>query len=63
MKLDHIKKGFYSLIPYDIVSIFNVNEFDFMISGQNEIDLNDWKTNTVYMGYYNGTHPVNDNIY
>ena len=36
-----------------ILNIFNLNEFNFLLSGQNKVDLNDWKKNTVYKGYYN----------
>jgi hypothetical protein len=29
-----------------------------MLSGQNEIDLKDWKENTIYKGNFNENHPV-----
>jgi E3 ubiquitin-protein ligase HUWE1 len=57
-KLNAIIKGFYSLIPYEIISIFTVEEFEFLLSGQNNVDINDWKKNTIYQGYYNENHPV-----
>jgi E3 ubiquitin-protein ligase HUWE1 len=57
-KVDAIMNGFYSIIPYDVVSIFTPEEFDFLLSGQSEIDLNDWKCNTIYKGFYNENHPV-----
>lgn len=57
-KIDALIKGFRSLIPEEIIGIFTPEEFDFLISGQSEIDINDWKANTVYKGYYNENHPV-----
>ena len=50
--IDAICSGFYSVIPNDIVSIFTAEEFDFMLSGQTQIDINDWKNNTEYKGGY-----------
>ena len=29
-----------------------------MLSGQDDIDLNDWKENTIYKGGYNENHPL-----
>lgn len=49
--IDAICEGFYSLIPYEIISIFSVEEFDFILSGQTKIDLKDWRNNTEYKGY------------
>jgi hypothetical protein len=51
-------KGFNSLIPQRLVKIFSPFEFDFLLSGQTLIDLEDWMSNTMYKGYYNEKHPV-----
>ena len=51
-KIDAICSGFHSLIPIDKINIFSVEEFDFLLSGQNEIDINDWKSSTEYKGGY-----------
>jgi hypothetical protein len=59
-KISALLSGFRSLIPNEIISIFNVEEFDFLISGQGEIDLIDWKLNTQYKGVYNENHKVNN---
>jgi E3 ubiquitin-protein ligase NEDD4 len=56
-KVDSILKGFNSLIPSDKLNIFSVEEFDLLLSGQIQIDVTDWKTNTEYIGY-----SPNDNI-
>lgn len=57
-KIDALKKGFQLLIPDEVINIFSPEEFDFLLSGQSNIDLNDWQVNTVYKGYYNETYPV-----
>jgi len=57
-KVNSIKKGFYSIIPKEIISIFHSHELDFLFSGQGEIDLQDWKANTIYKGTYNENDPV-----
>ena len=41
-----------------IVKIFSLEEFDFLISGQNQIDLDDWRINTIYKGIYWESHKV-----
>lgn len=59
--MNAIKKGFYSVIPKEIVNIFHSYELDFLFSGQGEIDLEDWKANTIYKGNYHENHPVSIN--
>merc|ERR1711879_159572 len=43
--------GFDELITRDIISIFNENELELLISGLPEIDLDDLRANTEYVGY------------
>jgi E3 ubiquitin-protein ligase NEDD4 len=57
-KTSALLAGFRSLIPADIISIFNIEELDFLLSGQGEIDLSDWKSNTIYKGLYSENHKV-----
>lgn len=57
-KIDKLLDGFYSVIPPKILQIFSIEEFDFLISGQNSIDLEDWRRNTIYKGHYNDHHKV-----
>jgi E3 ubiquitin-protein ligase NEDD4 len=57
-KITALLNGLRSIIPIDIISIFNAEEFDFLLSGQSEIDLADWKKNTIYKGIYNEGHKV-----
>jgi len=46
-----LKRGFYEIIPHDINSILNEIDLKYLISGINEIDVNDWENNTDYEGY------------
>ena len=55
-QIERIRKGFCDLLGNKICKIFKPEDFIFMISGQNEIDLEDWKKNTIYKGYYNENH-------
>jgi E3 ubiquitin-protein ligase HUWE1 len=52
-QIERLKKGFFSLIGNKIYKIFQPEEFAYELSGQIEIDLEDWKNNTIYKGHYN----------
>ena len=44
-------QGFYEIIPKNLISIFNEQELELLISGLPEIDLEDLKRNTEYHKY------------
>lgn len=44
-------EGFTELVPRDLISLFNDKELELLISGLPEIDLDDLKVNTEYIGY------------
>ena len=50
-QLDHFLQGFHDIIPADLISIFNEQELELLISGLPEIDVDDWKNNTEYHNY------------
>lgn len=50
-QLEHFLRGFHDIIPADLISIFNEQELELLISGLPEIDVDDWKANTTYHGY------------
>ena len=54
-QIKRMRNGFLSLFGEEI-NIFKPEEFDFLISGQRTIDLEDWKKNTIYKGHYNANH-------
>ena len=57
-QIKYTQKGIFSLIDADARGVFTVEELNFLITGQEEIDINDWKENTIYKGAYNPNHPV-----
>ncbi|WPH03394.1 Hypothetical protein R9X50_00627300 [Acrodontium crateriforme] len=50
-QLDNFLQGFYEIIPSELISIFNEQELELLISGLPEIDVDDWKNNTDYNNY------------
>jgi E3 ubiquitin-protein ligase HUWE1 len=51
---DQIKaflQGFHDVIPKELISIFNEQELELLISGMPDIDIDDWKNNTDYQNY------------
>ena len=57
-QIKYTQKGLFSLLEKDVNGIFSVEEINFLVTGQENIDLNDWKENTIYKGAYNANHPV-----
>ena len=58
---EHIKatqRGLHSIFGGVLEGIFSVEELSFLLSGQENIDINDWKENTLYKGCYSQNHPV-----
>ncbi|KAG5458055.1 MAG: putative ubiquitin-protein ligase [Olpidium bornovanus] len=45
------KEGFHEIVPGDLVSIFDPEQLELMISGMPDINVEDWKANTEYEGY------------
>jgi E3 ubiquitin-protein ligase HUWE1 len=43
--------GFHDIIPKDVISIFDEQELELLISGMPDIDLDDWRNNTEYHNY------------
>jgi hypothetical protein len=50
--------SFLSVIPNNLLSVFDVEQLEQILFGQKEIDVEDWKNNTFYKGKYleNGEH-------
>jgi len=46
-------KGFSSIVPTDLLKIFDNKELELLMSGLPTIDIDDLKENTVYEGGYN----------
>jgi E3 ubiquitin-protein ligase HUWE1 len=50
-QLDAFLGGFHDIVPSGLVSIFNEQELELLISGLPDIDVDDWKNNTEYHNY------------
>lgn len=50
-QLEHFLQGFHDIIPKELVSIFNEQELELLICGLPEIDVDDWRNNTMYTNY------------
>ncbi|KJZ80444.1 hypothetical protein HIM_00294 [Hirsutella minnesotensis 3608] len=50
-QMEHFLKGFHEIIPARLISIFNEQELELLISGLPDIDIDDWKSNTEYQNY------------
>ncbi|KAI0484322.1 hypothetical protein GGR56DRAFT_20116 [Xylariaceae sp. FL0804] len=50
-QLEHFLKGFHEIIPAELISIFNEQELELLISGLPDVDIDDWKSNTEYHNY------------
>ncbi|XP_017781178.1 PREDICTED: E3 ubiquitin-protein ligase Nedd-4 isoform X4 [Nicrophorus vespilloides] len=51
-------EGFSELVPLAIVKIFDENELELLMCGIQNIDVKDWKVNTLYKGDYHSNHIV-----
>ncbi|KAH3893122.1 hypothetical protein DPMN_017266 [Dreissena polymorpha] len=50
-QLNAFMEGFYDIIPKKLISIFNEQELELLISGLPTIDIEDLKGNTEYHKY------------
>ena len=55
-------EGFYTIIPKSLISIFNEQELELLISGLPDIDIEDLKANTEYHKYRPNSLQVKENI-
>ena len=50
-RLTAFLEGFYDIIPKRLISIFNEQELELLISGLPNVDIEDLKSNTEYHKY------------
>ncbi|KAI9777319.1 MAG: hypothetical protein M1839_008927 [Geoglossum umbratile] len=50
-QLEHFLKGFHDIVPAELISIFDEQELELLISGLPDVDVDDWKNNTEYHNY------------
>ncbi|CAG0903242.1 unnamed protein product [Cyprideis torosa] len=51
-------RGFEELVPLSMIKVFDESELELLLSGLQEIDVKDWKLNTVYKRDYSPNHIV-----
>ncbi|KAF9206640.1 hypothetical protein BGZ49_002096 [Haplosporangium sp. Z 27] len=51
-------QGFHEIIPAHLISIFNEQELELLISGLPDIDVDEWKNNTEYQNYTQGSPQI-----
>jgi E3 ubiquitin-protein ligase HUWE1 len=54
--LEIFLEEFYSVIPKQLISVFNVLEFEMILNGLPFINVDDWEENTTYKGAYHKNH-------
>nr|XP_022911751.1 E3 ubiquitin-protein ligase Nedd-4 isoform X2 [Onthophagus taurus] len=57
-QMDAFLTGFSDLVQLNLVKIFDENELELLMCGIQNIDVKDWKQNTLYKGDYHGNHIV-----
>lgn len=50
-QIESLSEGFYEIIPKDLITIFNEQELELLISGTPDIDVDEWRAATEYNGY------------
>ena len=50
-QLQEFKRGLFEIIPQHLLSIFDERELELLIGGISDIDVEDWRRNTVYRNY------------
>lgn len=50
-QMDKFLEGFFSIIPQNLIKIFDEQELELLVSGMPDIDVDDWKNNTIYENY------------
>ena len=56
--ISKIRESLFKLIPKDIIQKFNSDELELLINGRPFIDIEDWRSNTVYKAPYNVNHQL-----
>ncbi|CAF1144130.1 unnamed protein product [Rotaria sp. Silwood1] len=57
-QMNAIKQGFQDVLPLDSIKMFDEKEVELLISGLGEINVNDWRTYTMYKSSYTPDNPV-----
>jgi len=56
--IKRIRQSFFSSLPEDKIKCFNSNELELILNGRPFIDVEEWKSNTIYKAPYKENHRV-----
>jgi hypothetical protein len=51
-QLENLLIGLFEVIPPDLLSVFDYQEFDLLLCGIPNLDIDDWRKHTEYLGEY-----------
>ena len=51
-QLTELLLGFYDVVPEEALAVFDANELELVLSGLPRIDVDDWQSNTCYVGIF-----------
>ena len=51
-QLRELLVGFYEVVPEALLLVFDFQELELVMCGMPEIEMDDWKRNTEYLGQY-----------
>ncbi|CAO1304308.1 unnamed protein product [Diamesa hyperborea] len=57
-QMQALLEGFGSIVPLNHLKIFDENELELLMCGIQNIDVKDWKRNTLYKGDYYANHVI-----
>lgn len=52
LQLTELLLGFFDIIPEPALTVFDANELELILCGLPDIDIDDWKANTLYVGMF-----------
>ena len=58
VSLTLLTTGFHDIVPSSLISIFDEQELELLISGLPDIDVDDWKNNTEYHNYQSSSAQI-----
>jgi E3 ubiquitin-protein ligase NEDD4 len=53
-QLTELLLGFFDIIPEPALTVFDANELELILCGLPNIDMDDWRANTLYSGLFKG---------
>lgn len=57
-QFEALQTGFLEVVDKELLKMFDAHELQMLISGIPDLDVDDWRKNTVYRGEFNDSHPV-----